>query len=127
MLEFLNMLIFKQKNDVNLCNLIGLLETIDFFWQISQYPIKEGSQIYKHYQTLTKNVAIIMASPVYISSVYAIKVKDLENKLLAKEKELANYVKQQNYFWILKWDFEKFVSMAKYSMEKNTYYSPFSA
>lgn len=34
-----------------------------------------------------------MASPTYIKEVYAIKLSDLENKLLNKERELANFKK----------------------------------
>ena len=42
MLEFINMLIFKQTADANLCKLIGKLETINFFMQIKQVPMQEG-------------------------------------------------------------------------------------
>lgn len=93
--------------------MIGKLETIDFFRQLTQYPFKVGTPAYKHYQTLTKNVSIIMASAKYPQVVYAIKISDLENKLMSKEKELANYIKQQNYYRTIKKDFEKLVSAAK--------------
>jgi hypothetical protein len=125
-LHFFNWMIFKCPKEEFCCKFQSRLENLGVFEECQKVGKTVNSRLRKQLMLFQQNNNVIIKSSMYELEIHRTRITELEKHTNAFEKRLAGLQEQQNFYTIMKKDYQKFCDLAKQSMEKPTLFNPFT-
>lgn len=125
-IHFFNWMIYKCPKEEDCCKFQSRLENLGVLEECQKVCKTKNMNLRKVLVQFQQNYNIVIKSSMYELEIHRNRISELEEHCKAYETRLAGLQEQQNFYTIMKKDYQKFFKLAKESMEKPTLFNPFA-